>query len=70
MLGQDLQCHVFVDDPGDQITQLVELIDVAGVHQHPGGQGAGLITAGLIGLIEQRAYLGVLRQHHPVEMGD
>ena len=30
---------------------------------------ARMIAAGLVRLIEQRAHLGVLTEHHPVEMG-
>ncbi len=70
MLRQDLQGHMFIDDLGHQIAQLIQLVDMSRVHQHPIGQGAGLIAAGLVGLVEQRANFGVLGQHHAVEMGD
>jgi hypothetical protein len=58
VLRQDLQGHVLVDDLRHQVAQLVELVDVAGVHQHAIGQGARLVTAGLVRLVEQRAHLG------------
>ena len=70
MLRQDLQGHVLVNDLGHQIAQLVELVDVARIHQHAIGQRTRLITAGLVRLIEQRAHLGVFRQHQTVKMGD
>ena len=70
MLRQNLQGHVLVDDLGHQVAQLVQLVDMPRVHQHAIGQGAGLVTAGLVGLVEQRADFRVLGQHHAIEMGD
>ena len=67
---QDLQGHVLVDDLGHQVAQLVQLVDMPRVHQHAIGQGARLVTAGLVGLVEQRAHLGVLGQHHAIKVGD
>ena len=70
MLRQDLQGHVLVDDLGHQVAQLVQLVDMPRVHQHAIGQGARLVTTGLVGLVEQRAHLGILGQHHAIKMGD
>ena len=70
VLREDLQGDVLVDDLRHQIAQLVELIDVPGVHQHAIGQGTWLVAAGLMRLIEQRAHLRVFGEHHAVEVGD
>ncbi|MNF97308.1 hypothetical protein D3C84_801340 [compost metagenome] len=67
---EDLQRHVLVDDLGHQVAQLVELIDVARIHQHAVGQGARLITGGLVRLVEQRADFRVFGEHHAVKMRD
>ncbi|MNI65991.1 hypothetical protein D3C73_1215300 [compost metagenome] len=61
---------MLVDDLGHQVAQLVELIDVAGVHQHTIGQGARLVAGSLVGLVEQRAHFWILGQHHAIEVGD
>ena len=70
MLRQNLQGHVLVDDLGHQVAQLVQLVDMPRVHQHAIGQGARLVTTGLVGLVEQRTDFGILGQHHAVKMGD
>src|SRR3546814_2152921 len=70
MLGLDLQGDVFVDDFRHQITQLIELVNVPGIHQYAVGQGTGLITAGLVSLVEQRAHLRVFGQHHAIEVSN
>ncbi len=70
MFRQDLQGHVFVDDLRHQITQLIQLVDMSCIHQHTIGQGTGLVAADLVRLVEQRAHLRVLGEHHAVEMGD
>ena len=69
MLGLHLQRHMLVDDLRGQIAQTFQAVDVLGIHQHAVGQRAGLGTALLVGLIEQRAHLGVLGQHGLIEMG-
>ncbi|MNF97276.1 hypothetical protein D3C84_800970 [compost metagenome] len=61
---------MLVDDLRHQVAQLVELVDMACVHQHTVGQCTRLVTRGLVGLVEQRADLRVLGQHHAVEVGD
>ncbi len=63
-----LQRHMLVDDLRGQVAQVLQPVDVLGVHQHAVGQRAGLGAALLVGLVEQRAHLGVLAQHHLVEM--
>ena len=68
VLRQDLQRDVLVDDLGHQITQLLKLVDVARIHQHAIGQGAGLIPTGLVRLVEQRANLGVTAEQLFVEV--
>ena len=60
---------MLVDDLADKAAKLLQLVDVAGIHQHAVGQGARLVTAGLVGLVEQRAHLRVLAEHHLVEVG-
>ena len=67
---QNLQGHVLVDDLGHQVAQLVELVDVPRIHQDAVGQGTGLIAAGLVGLVEQRADFRVFGEHHAVEVSD
>eukprot|EP00160_Parvularia_atlantis_P001937 Unigene11584_Nuclearia_a/m.35293 Unigene11584_Nuclearia_a/g.35293 ORF Unigene11584_Nuclearia_a/g.35293 Unigene11584_Nuclearia_a/m.35293 type:complete len:305 (+) Unigene11584_Nuclearia_a:299-1213(+) len=69
VLGQNLQGNVLVDDLADQAAKLLQLVDVAGIHQHAVGQGARLVTTGLVGLVEQRTHLRVLAEHHLVEVG-
>ncbi len=68
MLRQDLQSDVLVDDFRHQIAQLLQFVDVPCVHQYTVGQRAGLITAGLMRLVKQRAHLWVFLEHHFVEM--
>ena len=68
MLGQDLQRHMLVDDLPNQRPQRLQPVDMPGVHQHRIGQGTLLAAAGLVRLIEQRAHIGVLAQHHLVEV--
>ena len=70
MFRENLQGDVLVDDLGHQVAQLVELVDVPRIHQDTVGQSARLITAGLVGLVEQRANFRILGQHHAVEMSD
>ena len=60
---------MLVDDLPDQATELLELVDVLGVHQHAVGQGARLVATGLVGLVEQGAYFGVFAEHQLVEVG-
>jgi hypothetical protein len=59
---------MLVDDFGDQIAQLLKLIDMTGIHQHAIGQGTGLVATALMCLIEQWANLRVLLEQHFVEM--
>ncbi|KFF31934.1 hypothetical protein G039_0329585 [Pseudomonas aeruginosa VRFPA01] len=70
VLGQDLQRDMLVDHLGHQRPELLQLVDVPGVHQHAVGQRPRLVAAGLVSLVEQRAHLGILAEHGPVEMGD
>ena len=70
VLRQNLQGHVLVDDLGHQVAQLVELVDMARIHQYAISQGARLVTAGLVSLVEQWAHLRILGEHHAVEVGD
>ena len=69
MLGLHLQRHMLVDDLRGQVAQTFQTVDILGVHQHAMGQRTRLGTALLVGLVEQRAHLGVLGQHGLVEMG-
>src|SRR5690606_10169103 len=62
VLGENLQGNVFVDDFGEQVTQLLQLVDVAGVHQQTVGQRLWLSTACLVGRVEQGPHLRVFRQ--------
>ena len=68
MLGQDLQRHMLADDLPDQRAEGLQAVDIAGVHQHAVGQCALLVAAGLMRLVEQRAYLRVFAEHQLVEM--
>ncbi|MNG23179.1 hypothetical protein D3C84_1077540 [compost metagenome] len=61
---------MLVDDLGHQVAQLVELVDVARIHQYAVGERPWLVTAGLVGLVEQRADLRVFGEHHAVEVSD
>ncbi|MNP20924.1 hypothetical protein D3C76_1135240 [compost metagenome] len=61
---------MLVDDLGHQVAQLVELVDMARIHQYAVGQGTRLITTGLVGLVEQRADFRVFGEHHAVEVRD
>ncbi|MNU69288.1 hypothetical protein D3C71_586710 [compost metagenome] len=70
VLRQNLQGHMFVDDLRHQVAQLVELVNVARIHQHAVGQGTRLVTAGLVSLVEQRADFRILGEHHAVEVSD
>ncbi len=62
MLGQYLQRDMLVDDLSDQRAEGVEAVDVFGIHQHAVGQCTRLFTAGLVGLIEQRAHFGMFTE--------
>ncbi|MNY21382.1 hypothetical protein D3C86_1549260 [compost metagenome] len=68
MLREDLQGDVLVHDLADQRAERLEAVDVAGVHQHAVGQRARLVTAGLVGLVEQHLHLRVFAEHDLVEM--
>ena len=68
LAGLHLQGHMLVDDLRGQVAQVFQLVDVLGIHQHAVRQRAGLGTALLVGLVEQRAHLRELAQHHLVEM--
>jgi phospholipase/lecithinase/hemolysin len=70
MLGQDVQCHVLVDDLADEAAKLFELIDVTGVHQHAVGQRALLRAARLIRLIEVRPDFRMFLHQQGVEVLD
>ena len=59
---------MLVDDLGHQSAQLVERVDMTGVHQHAVGQGARLVAVGLMCLVEEGPHFGVLGQHDVVEM--
>ena len=65
----DLQRHMLLDDLVDQPAELLQPVDVAGIHQHAVGQRARLVAVGLVRLVEKRPHLGVLGQHELVEMG-
>lgn len=69
MFRLDLQRDVLVDDLGHQVAQRLELINVTGIHEYAVCQCAGLIAAGLMRLIEQRAHLRVAAQQFFVEVG-
>ena len=68
MLREDLQRNVFVDDSRHQVAQLIQLVNVPGVHQDAIGQSARLVATGLVSLIEQRAHLRVFGEHHVIEV--
>ncbi|MOA32595.1 hypothetical protein D3C78_1538310 [compost metagenome] len=57
------------NDAVHQRAQHFQLVDVTGIHQHAVGERAGLVAAGLVGLVEQRTNLRVLGKHHLVEVG-
>jgi len=59
---------VLVDDLCHQRAEGVQPVDMPGIHQHAVGQGARLLAAGLVCLVEQRANLGMLAQQQLVEM--
>ncbi|MNR31209.1 hypothetical protein D3C85_1487060 [compost metagenome] len=59
---------MLVDDLPHQRAEFLQAVDMLGVHQHALGQGARLVAAGLVGLVEQRAHLGVFTEHQLVEV--
>ena len=52
VLGRDLQAGVLVGDATDHGPQVLQLVDVRGVHEHRFGQGARLLALRLIGHVE------------------
>ncbi|MNO94376.1 hypothetical protein D3C76_859940 [compost metagenome] len=65
---KNLQRHMLVDDLRHQRAELLQLVDVPGIHQHAVGQRALLVAGCLVGLVEQRAHFRVLAEHQLVEV--
>jgi hypothetical protein len=68
MFREDLQGDVLVDDFGNQIAQLLELINVSSVHEDTVGQRARLIAARLVRLVKKWLNLRVSAEQLLVEM--
>lgn len=52
VLGRNLQAGVLVGDAADYGPQVLQLVDVGGVHEHRFGQRAGLLALCLVGHVE------------------
>ncbi|KAL1845012.1 hypothetical protein VTK73DRAFT_1339 [Phialemonium thermophilum] len=70
VLGRgDLQRDVLVGDALDGVAQLAQVVDVGGVGQHGGGEGARLAARNLAGHAEDVLQLGMGVDHVAVEDG-
>ncbi len=59
---------MLIDDLCSHRAEVLQVIYMLCIHQHSMGEGAGLVTGALMGLVEERHNFWILRQHDLIEM--
>lgn len=69
LLGTDIERGVLMADELDRRPKGTEIVDVRRIREEGHGEGAGLVSADLVGVIEDVVELGVCGEHVLVELG-